>query len=333
MHQQRHLEPRCIGGSAKRHAASGIACAPASRVMAFELDRRKHFEDELAKIVRSELRDAAQALTSPTTAFDDVIHESRKSAKKVRAVAALWEQAGATVRRKDLRRLKSAAGALSKLRDSAAIIETFDRVQRRYPKRLPEHTYGILRRALVTARNRQETEAKRDDIVTDAAEQLAKTRKSAKAWTSPSIGMSDLREVITASYRRSRKAMKRSRATGQSATLHRWRKEVKTLWYQLRLVKPLIAGVAPLIANLKRLEANLGDDHNLVVLGATLRGCSELRSMGKEVRQVQRLAAGMRRPLRRRAFALGRRVHSRKPREFARWIRASSMKRRHTAAA
>ena len=52
--------------------------------------------------------------------------------------------------------------------------------------------------------------------------------------------------IVTASYRRSRNAMKRARVTGQSATLHRWRKEVKTLWYQLRLARPLMTGVAKL---------------------------------------------------------------------------------------
>jgi CHAD domain-containing protein len=201
-----------------------------------------------------------------------------------------------------------------------------NRVHRRFPKQLPEHTYGILRRVLVGTRNSQETRAKRDGVVAEAAERLAKTRRSAKAWTSPAIGMSELVEVIAASYRRSRKAMKRSRETGQSATLHRWRKELKTLWYQLRLARPLTTGIAPLVADLKRLETELGDDHNLVVLAATLRGCRELRAMRVELRQVERLAARMRQPLRRRAFTLARRLHARKPRAFARWMRTSSRK-------
>ena len=117
--------------------------------------------------------------------------------------------------------------------------------------------------------------------------------------------------------------MERSRVTGQSATLHRWRKEVKTLWYQLRLTRPMTTGVAPLLAELKRLETELGDDHNLVVLAATLRGCHDLRSMSAEIRQIDRLAARMRQQLRRRAFTLGRRLHVRKPEAFARWLRAS----------
>ena len=175
-------------------------------------------------------------------------------------------------------------GALE-VRDSTAIIDTFDRVRRHYPKQLPEHTYGILRRSLIAARDRSEARAQRDGVVAEAARRLEKTRKSAKEWTSPSIKSSGMIAIVAASYRRSRNAMKRARVTGQSATLHHWRKEVKTLWYQLRLARPLMTGVAPLIADLKRLETELGDDHNLVVLGATLRACRDLRSMRAEMRR------------------------------------------------
>jgi CHAD domain-containing protein len=306
-----------------------MACAYDQGVMSFELHQRKHIEDELAKIVRRQLRNTARGLTTAAgSQFGSAVHESRKSVKKVRAAAAVLEQVGAKLPRKDRKRLRSAARALSRIRDSAAIIDTFDRVRRRYPKQLSEHTYGIFHRALADARNRQEARAQRDGVVREAAAQLAKTRRSAKEWTSPSIDVSDMIAVVAASYRRSRKAMKRARATGQSATLHSWRKELKVLWYQLRLAKPLIAGVAPLTADLKRLETELGDDHNLVVLAATLRRCRALQSMRAEIRQIDRLAARMRQPLRRRAFALGRRLHARKPRAFARWIRTSARQSR-----
>ncbi len=317
----------------------GIASAFDTEVMAFELAHRKHLDDELTKIVRRQLRDTVRALSEAGKASENVIHEARKSVKKVRAIVALLEQAGAKLPRKDRKRLKSAASALSRLRDSAAIVESLDRVHRQYPKQLSEETHTVLRRALVQARIRQEEQAEHDDVVVEAARKLAKTRKSAKTWALPSLGLSDLVEVIGDSYRGSRKAMQRARETGQSASVHRWRKELKTLWYQLRLAKPLTTGVAPLIARLKRLETELGNDHNLVVLGATLRGCSELRSMRAELRQVERLAARMRQSLRRKAFGLGRRVQARKARAFTRWIRSSTMKRsggpwyRHRASA
>src|SRR5688572_15856233 len=103
--------------------------------MSFELHQRKHLEHELAKVVRRELRHTVRALTaSARGSFESAVHESRKSLKKVRAVMAFLEQAGAKLPRKDRKRLKAVARTLSRLRDSAAIIETFDRVPRRYPK-------------------------------------------------------------------------------------------------------------------------------------------------------------------------------------------------------
>ena len=297
--------------------------------MAFELDQRKHLEDELTKIVRRELRKTIDALASrQKTAFDDVIHEARKSVKKVRAIIGLLEQAGAELPRKDHKQLKRAARALSRLRDSRAIVDSLDGVRREYSKQLPAQTYSMLRRALVGSRNRETARARHDGIVADAASRLTKARTSAKSWTSPSIDVASMVAIIAGSYRRSRKAMKRSRTTKQSATFHRWRKEVKTLWYQLRLAKPLMTGAAAVIAKLKRLETELGEDHNLVVLGATLRGCRELRSKRADTRQVERLATRMRQPLRRRAFKIGGRVFARKPRAFARWMRTSAKKRR-----
>jgi hypothetical protein len=114
-----------------------------------------------------------------------------------------------------------------------------------------------------------------------------------------------------------------------------WRKAVKTLWYQLRLAKPLTTGVTALVNDMKRLETALGEDHNLVILAATLRACPGLRTMGEQIRQVDRLAARMRNLLRQRAFELGARLHRQKPRAFARWLRASPKGTRpqHAAAA
>jgi CHAD domain-containing protein len=102
--------------------------------MSFGLRRRHHIKDELEKVVRRELRKTVVALTTRDQAVpaDVTIHESRKRVKKVRAVAALLEQAGVKLPRKDRKRLKSASRALSRLRDRAATIESFDSVRRRY---------------------------------------------------------------------------------------------------------------------------------------------------------------------------------------------------------
>jgi CHAD domain-containing protein len=303
--------------------------------MSFELHERKPIEDELVKVVRRELRHTIDALTATAASAvgEEAVHEARKSVKKVRAVAAFLEHAGTKPRRKDRKRLKTAARALSKLRDSAAVVETFDRVRHRYPKQLSDHTYSILRRGLAASRDREHERAQRDGVIGKAVQRLKAARKSARHWPSSSMEVSDVGEIVAVSYRRSRAAMKHARTTKLSATLHNWRKEVKTLWYQLRLIKPLTTGVAPMVAGLKRLEAELGEDHNLVVLAATLRGCRDLRTMRASIRHIGRLAARMRQPLRRRVFAHARRLYVRTPKAFAHWIRRSVRSRPRQAAA
>ena len=145
--------------------------------MSFELHGPKHIEDELMKIVRKQLRTTAQALTTGADSeFRSAVHESRKSVKKVRAVTAFLTEAGAKLPRRDRKRLQEAGRVLSGVRDSAAIIDTFDRVRRRYPKQLPAHSYGALRQGLIAARDRREARARRDGVVADAAERLGKTR-------------------------------------------------------------------------------------------------------------------------------------------------------------
>ena len=95
-------------------------------------------------------------------------------------------------------------------------------------------------------------------------------------------------------------------------------------------------GVASLVADLERLETELGDDHNLVILGATLRACHDVQPLRNQMRQIERLAVRMRQSRRKRAFALGRRIHARKPKAFARWLRAAAKqegRQQQTAAA
>jgi hypothetical protein len=122
--------------------------------------------------------------------------------------------------------------------------------------------------------------------------------------------------------------MKGAGVSRRSAAVHGWRKELKVLWYQLRLVDPLTTGIAPLVRQLKRLETELGEDHNLVVLGATLRGCRDLRSMRAEVASGGAACPAHAPAAANTRVSLGRRLHRRKPGAFGRWLRRS----RHTSA-
>jgi hypothetical protein len=75
---------------------------------------------------------------------------------------------------------------------------------------------------------------------------------------------------IVRGYRRARKELACVHATPDDGLFHTWRRRVKDHWYHVRLLEGLNGKAAMRVRNLKRLETWLGDDHNLVLLRATI---------------------------------------------------------------
>jgi CHAD domain-containing protein len=291
----------------------------------FAIRQRRHLEDELRRIARTELRSARETLVKDGTGPSaTTVHEARKSVKKVRAVVDVLEETGTRVRRRDRRRLRAAAHALSALRDREALIGAFDRLRRHFPRRLSEHTYGVIRRVLVQGKARADDEARHANLTVRVARRLDRMRRSITQWSLCSIDAKDLASAASRAYRQSRAGLKRAVSTRQSDETHRWRKRVKQLWYRLRLAQPLAPGYSALVGDLKRLEIWLGQDHDLFVLRTTLEGAPQLRSMSGDVARLTATTVEGQRQLRRKAFALGRRLHARKPKAFARALRRRS---------
>jgi hypothetical protein len=116
--------------------------------------------------------------------------------------------------------------------------------------------------------------------------------------------------------------MHRAIARGRAVDFHEWRKQVKTLWYELRLIQDYGPGIRRDIAALDRAERWLGEDHNMVVL------CGELSkdvSPGNALIDIDRLRlAGDRDPVTRaKAIASLRSVYLHDPGAYLRGIKAA----------
>jgi CHAD domain-containing protein len=83
------------------------------------------------------------------------------------------------------------------------------------------------------------------------------------------------RERVEGVYRDARKAMPGVRERNDALALHRWRRRVKALWYDLRLFEERMPLVKPLAEDLERLEGWLGEDHNLVLLRHQISSMSQ----------------------------------------------------------
>jgi len=198
------------------------------------------------------LRRVALALLDVAIAELDV-HEARKRTKELRAISRL------VPRSKTLRAaLRDVARRLSASRDADAMIESFDKLRKRFAEPWGKRRFGKIRRGLVA----RKTSAEVPD-----AEALRALRPAIEAWDAD-----DLFDGLSSGYRKARRAMRAAFAARTPEQFHEWRKRIKDHWYHTRLIEsawpPVLEPQAKALHDLSRL---LGDHHDLVVLRTTLR--------------------------------------------------------------
>jgi CHAD domain-containing protein len=103
--------------------------------------------------------------------------------------------------------------------------------------------------------------------------------------------------------------------------LHRWRKRVKTFWYQLRVAESLAPGMRREIRRFKQLETWLGEDHDLAVLQTTMADDRGRPRMHAGLRALGAISSAVQKDLRRKSFTLGERLLAERPPAFLRRLR------------
>ena len=259
--------------------------------MAYELSL-----DDLAAVVKrvagEQLGVAADGLEDP----DDpvaAVHDARKRLKKTRALLRLARPAmRADAFRAYNRELRDQSRVLSGARDAEALVETVDA--------LAEHnTRRVKRVHFMAVRGR---------FVGGAAGGLPEHRVREVAdgvdrWPLGGISSETLVDAVTATYRRGRKAAAKPATT---ENLHEWRKRVKDLWYQARLLS-----IKRVARDAKKLSKLLGSDHDLATLSAELPADDPL----------QPLISDRRAELQKAARKLGARVYEDPPKAFRKRVR------------
>jgi CHAD domain-containing protein len=290
-------------------------------VSAFALKPGKPIKRELTRLARKELGRAAERLRQDRPDHD-AAHQGRKSVKKVEALAKLLDQIGSGPPRKDVKHLRAARRALSRVRDAAIVIETFDRLHSRFSDQIPQHTSAMIRAHLARRKSMVTRRAQATaGSLARAAKTLRKIRRSAKRWAAPSIDPSELPRLLRSSFRASRTAMRRAQTRGRATDFHDWRKRVKNLWYQLRLAERLVSGLSTQIAEFEELETALGEEHNLVVLRTRLTRDRNFRRIRVHVDRLTAMSTALQGELQRAALVLGTRLHKRSPKKFANDLR------------
>jgi CHAD domain-containing protein len=244
-----------------------------------------------------------------------LVHEARKTIKRMRAMARLLrretgEQQFARVNSS----LREAGKRLAGARDAEVRMATLRDLRARHPRVLASEPVEMLLARL----ERDRTRALGPDPELSVLGDIAEMRHDLLRWNlleHDSGALSrGLREIYRDGRRRYRR-VKRSHARDPER-MHDWRKRVKSLYYALDMLGGKQApATAKLTGRAGRLGEVLGEEHDLWMFASYLQDEPELDGETREL--LSTVIEHRRRRLRKRALKLGSRVYARKPDRFA----------------
>jgi len=276
--------------------------------MGYRLIQDETLARGLRRIARDEIDFAvSQLATRDPAERDHAIHESRKSIKKLRGLLRMLAPVLGPSAQTDIAALGALGRSLSEFRDAAALIETVDMVAHHCRRDEALEQLTGLRRTL---RRRAEVTSRRADASVVREQGIVGLRhlKRATATWKLEDGFDLLEPGLKRSFKRGTVALKTAQEHPSADNFHALRKRVKDRWYQVRVLEGIWPhpSLSPEKA-LGDLQEDLGDDHNLEVLRASIPADSAA---------LLELVDILQKNLREKSLAAATALYNRKPREF-----------------
>jgi CHAD domain-containing protein len=334
---------RVLAGAAAATAGAALAAGVARELLSrddgadgsdpareYRIRREEKAADAVRRIIAGRLDDALEQLGERLD--DDVghaVHEARKDLKKARAVLRMVRhRMDDDVYQRENVRLRDAGQALAGTREAEAKVETIEALEERFGDELPAVT-AVLKRDLEAERDAlAATRADADSEVRAAArgasEPIAATRSSMDSWSFSKAGWKLVGPGIERTYLRGRNRFRDVRRDPTPENIHEWRKRIKDLWYDLRLLRDSWPDVMSKMGDeAHELADLLGDHHDLTVLAADLRSRDSVAQDGDdEVTPLLNAIEGREEELLEAAVPIGERLYAESPKAFGKRMHA-----------
>ena len=280
---------------------------------------------EVVEVIRGRALSAVTQLGEATPEDQAAaVHEARKDVKKIRGALRLVRgELGEDRFRSENRRFRDAARLLSGMRDTEVMAETVAALIESHPEAAAQ--LEPVRTELGTQADRIRQGSGRRDAETRmrmAAEAIESGAAGLDDWQLDDRGWDSYRPGLRRTYRDGRRGLKqvedqlRADRVGDAAgEVHQWRKRVKDLWYQLRLLRDAWKqGLGGPVDELDRLADLLGDFNDLAVLD---REIAASRSGEPRVDDLSALIATRQGELLDSALPIGRLIYAESPSRFS----------------
>lgn len=279
--------------------------------MAYRFTLKQTVAQNARRVAIGEI-DRALALCGNEGDRAEAVHELRKHCKKLRGLIRLLRGPLEADGKYDVDNafFRDAARELGSVRDSQAMKETYDKVMLRYAAEIDRRHFAPIRRALTL---HEHAVRAADDLAPRIArfrEHMLDARERIEDWHVEEDGFDAVRDGLTRTYRRGRKAMATAFESPNGENFHAWRKHAKYHWYHMRLLERVWRSeLHPRRAAAKELGEALGEHHDLAVLRAHLTDGDRARDMEILIdRRAEELTV--------RARIIGERLYAGKPKAF-----------------
>jgi CHAD domain-containing protein len=296
--------------------------------MAFCLKLREPLPKGLKRVFCEQIDSALHCCQRPAKQRGVIVHEVRKHLKKLRAAMRL---AVGAVRKnchaQEDRCVRQIGRLVSDLRDAQVRLQTFyklrDKAAKNSGHQFFPHTEGLL------MLERESFSAAFAGWQKEAIPQLENVKARLMAWPVQDLNWKQICNAVCKIYRRGQRALATTIDDPDAENFHAWRKRVKDVWYQLRILQPLNRTVLEEMAQDAEVLAELlGTEHDLDFLRARLEQESGDEALACELVRLQKLIGKRCKRLRRDALELGRRFYAEPSKAFAKRISIFAGKRK-----
>lgn len=227
-------------------------------------------EANVHRLLQEQVEKAIQQL-SQTFEKDpaEAIHDTRKRLKKARSVLRLIRKTiDKDTYKYEKNVLRDVGRSLSPARDGAAYQETLDDLLETYEMTLEADAFSDLQTSLQELHSVRlgkliEHEDTRQNLVSELKDSHVRLQQLALQET----GWTALAQNFHRIYRQGRERFYAAYENGSDRAFHEWRKRVKDLWYDTRLLKRLWPPVMDAFEDeAHRLSSLLGDGHDIAEL-------------------------------------------------------------------
>ena len=274
----------------------------------------------LKRIFQEEIQAALKETQRSAGKRGEAVHEFRKHLKKLRAALRLAaDEVGKARYKREDRCVREIAKVVSDLRDAHVRLQTVIQIREKFGAKAFGRVFQRIEDLL--ALEADSFSAATAGWEKQVVRKLKALEKRLAKWRLQGIGWKQICGAVTDTYRRGRDLLAEVLKKPKPENFHSWRREVKELWYQLRLLAPLNRVVLEEIArDARTLGELLGQQHDFIFLLSRLDQERGDKSMERERVRLEKIIRKRCKKLQRDASELGRRFYAEAPKAFAKRI-------------